>query len=51
MRADAGQLRRALLNLARNAVAAARSVPNAAGERPRVILAGGRSAMVRFASR
>jgi signal transduction histidine kinase len=40
VRADAGQLRRALLNLARNAVAAARSAPNAAGERPRVILAG-----------
>ena len=40
VRADAGQLRRALLNLARNAVAAARSAPNPAGERPRVFVLG-----------
>ena len=40
VRADAGQIRRALLNLVRNAVTAARSAPNPAGERPRVILVG-----------
>jgi signal transduction histidine kinase len=41
VRADAGQLRRALLNLARNAVAAAAHAPAAdAGRRARVVLAG-----------
>jgi signal transduction histidine kinase len=40
VRADAGQLRRALLNLARNAVAAARAAPGPGGAPPRVVLAG-----------
>lgn len=38
-RADAGQLRRALLNLARNAVTAARAAPGMTGAPPRVTLA------------